>query len=74
MGSSFTTVKSPNIDAWATSPSAMLLTDMHSGGTVCSPTRSSVLTYGATAPTSPNFAIRRVYFVPGLNPRVWCCP
>jgi hypothetical protein len=44
MGSSFTTVKSPNIDAWAKSPSAMLLKDMHSGGTVCSPTRSSVLT------------------------------
>jgi hypothetical protein len=35
MNSSFTTVKSPNIDAWAQAPTSMLLKDMHSGGTVC---------------------------------------
>lgn len=44
MGSEYTTVKSPNIDAFARAPGSMLLRDMHSGGTVCSPTRASVLT------------------------------
>ena len=44
MGSNYTTVKSPNIDKFAHSPHSMLLRDMHSGGTVCSPTRSTLLT------------------------------
>ena len=45
MNSSFTTVKSPNIDAWAQAPTSMLLKDMHSGGTVC---RSSIQTTRTT--------------------------
>jgi arylsulfatase A-like enzyme len=34
----------PHIDQWAASPGSVKLMDMHSGGTVCSPTRASILT------------------------------
>eukprot|EP00051_Salpingoeca_urceolata_P021109 m.325616 g.325616 ORF g.325616 m.325616 type:complete len:629 (-) comp19735_c0_seq21:94-1980(-) len=39
-GTAFT----PNLDAWATAEGSILMQDMHSGGTVCSPTRATVLT------------------------------
>eukprot|EP00035_Acanthoeca_spectabilis_P003245 m.92044 g.92044 ORF g.92044 m.92044 type:complete len:685 (+) comp12005_c0_seq2:46-2100(+) len=35
---------SPNIDAWTKADGTITLMDFHSGGTVCSPTRASVLT------------------------------
>ncbi len=38
------TALTPNIDAWAQSEGSVLLQDFHSGGTVCSPTRATVLT------------------------------
>eukprot|EP00533_Pseudo-nitzschia_delicatissima_P015812 CAMPEP_0197261732 /NCGR_PEP_ID=MMETSP1432-20130617/122_1 /TAXON_ID=44447 /ORGANISM="Pseudo-nitzschia delicatissima, Strain UNC1205" /LENGTH=572 /DNA_ID=CAMNT_0042726015 /DNA_START=81 /DNA_END=1799 /DNA_ORIENTATION=- len=38
------TALTPNIDAWAKSEGSVLLQDFHSGGTVCSPTRATVLT------------------------------
>ena len=44
IGSDFNTVHSPNVDTFARGPHSMLLRDMHSGGTVCSPTRATVLT------------------------------
>jgi len=63
------TALTPNIDAWATRYGSVLLQDFHSGGTVCSPTRATVLTgrhhfrdcvdfvYGCSDMTSciPNF-------------------
>lgn len=38
------TAKTPNIDSWSRSDGSVLLQDFHSGGTVCSPTRATVLT------------------------------
>lgn len=38
------TAHTPNIDAWAKEAGSVRLQDMHSGGTVCSPTRATVLT------------------------------
>jgi arylsulfatase A-like enzyme len=38
------TAMTPNIDTWATREGSILLQDFHSGGTVCSPTRATVLT------------------------------
>ena len=38
------TAHTPNIDTWAKRPGTMLMQDLHSGGTVCSPTRATVLT------------------------------
>jgi arylsulfatase A-like enzyme len=38
------TAYTPNIDAWANRSGSILLQDFHSGGTVCSPTRATVLT------------------------------
>merc|ERR1719181_762820 len=34
----------PRIDAWAAADGTLKMMDFHSGGTVCSPTRASVLT------------------------------
>eukprot|EP00041_Stephanoeca_diplocostata_P013753 m.243604 g.243604 ORF g.243604 m.243604 type:complete len:667 (+) comp19455_c0_seq1:121-2121(+) len=38
------TANTPNLAAWAKRAGSILLQDSHSGGTVCSPTRASVLT------------------------------
>ena len=38
------TAKTPNIDAWAAKKGSIKMQDFHSAGTVCSPTRASVLT------------------------------
>lgn len=38
------TAMTPNIDAWARRSGSVLFQDFHSGGTVCSPTRATVLT------------------------------
>lgn len=38
------TAATPNIDAWANRQGSIILQDFHSGGTVCSPTRATVLT------------------------------
>ena len=38
------TAHTPRIDAWARAKGSVLLQDFHSGGTVCSPTRATVLT------------------------------
>ena len=38
------TARTPRIDAWARAKGSVLLQDFHSGGTVCSPTRATVLT------------------------------
>ncbi len=38
------TALTPNLNAWAKSKGSVLLQDFHSGGTVCSPTRATVLT------------------------------
>ena len=38
------TAVTPRISAWARSPGSVLLQDFHTGGTVCSPTRATVLT------------------------------
>lgn len=38
------TASTPNIDAWAKRQGSIVLQDYHSGGTVCSPTRATVLT------------------------------
>lgn len=38
------TAATPNIDAWARREGSIILEDMHSGGTVCSPTRATILT------------------------------
>mmetsp|Transcript_26788 Transcript_26788/g.73711 ORF Transcript_26788/g.73711 Transcript_26788/m.73711 type:complete len:339 (+) Transcript_26788:336-1352(+) len=38
------TALTPNIDAWARAKGSVMLQDFHSGGTVCSPTRATVLT------------------------------
>ena len=38
------TALTPNIDAWAKQDGTVLMQDFHSGGTVCSPTRATVLT------------------------------
>ena len=63
------TALSPRIDAWTKEPGTIVMQAFHSGGTVCSPTRASVLTgrtpfrdcvfgvYGCSDPTecTPNF-------------------
>lgn len=38
------TAKSPNIKAWTEADGTITMQDFHSGGTVCSPTRATVLT------------------------------
>ena len=38
------TARTPNIDRWARAQGSVILQDFHSGGTVCSPTRATVLT------------------------------
>ena len=38
------TSRSPNLRAWANAPGSIYLQDFHTGGTVCSPTRATVLT------------------------------
>lgn len=38
------TALTPNIDQWARAKGSVMLQDFHSGGTVCSPTRATVLT------------------------------
>jgi hypothetical protein len=38
------TARTPNIDKWARRKGSVILQDFHSGGTVCSPTRATVLT------------------------------
>ena len=38
------TARTPRIDAWARAKGSVLMQDFHSGGTVCSPTRATVLT------------------------------
>ena len=38
------TAKTPNIVEWTQTPGTVLMQDFHSGGTVCSPTRATVLT------------------------------
>ena len=38
------TAKSPNIKAWTEADGTVVLQDFHTGGTVCSPTRATVLT------------------------------
>ena len=38
------TAHTPHIDAWIKSEGSVLLQDFHSGGTVCSPTRATILT------------------------------
>ena len=38
------TAATPNIDAWARQSGSVLMQDFHSAGTVCAPTRASVLT------------------------------
>ena len=38
------TARSPNLRAWANAPGSIYLQDFHTGGTVCSPTRATVLT------------------------------
>ena len=38
------TALTPNIDAWVKRDGTVLMQDFHSGGTVCSPTRATVLT------------------------------
>lgn len=38
------TALTPNIDRWARAEGSIILQDFHSGGTVCSPTRATVLT------------------------------
>lgn len=44
MGYSGGTARTPHIDAWAESEGSIKMMDFHSGGTVCSPTRASLLT------------------------------
>lgn len=36
--------QTPNIDRWARRPGSIIMQDLHSGGTVCSPTRATILT------------------------------
>jgi arylsulfatase A len=38
------TAHTPNLRAWANKPGSIYLQDFHTGGTVCSPTRATVLT------------------------------
>lgn len=38
------TAVTPRISAWARAPGSVLMQDFHSGGTVCSPTRATILT------------------------------
>lgn len=38
------TAVTPRIRGWAAAPGSVLMQDFHSGGTVCSPTRATVLT------------------------------
>ena len=38
------TAHTPNLRAWATAPGSIYFQDFHTGGTVCSPTRATVLT------------------------------
>lgn len=44
MGYSGGTARTPHIDEWAESEGSIKMMDFHSGGTVCSPTRASLLT------------------------------
>jgi hypothetical protein len=37
------TSHTPNVDAWAARDGTLIMQDMHSGGTVCSPTRATIL-------------------------------
>ena len=39
-GTSYT----PNVDAWVAKQGTLIMQDLHSGGTVCSPTRATILT------------------------------
>jgi len=71
--------KTPILDTWASEPSSLKLLDMHSGGTVCSPSRATVLTgrshqrdcvdyvYDASDPTestpSMNFAPQETFTI-----------
>ena len=43
MGYSGGTAHTPHIDAWAKAKGSVMMHDFHSGGTVCSPTRASIL-------------------------------
>ena len=79
MGYNNGTAATPRIDAWAARKGSLKLQDFHSGGTVCSPTRASVLTgrnpwrdcvdgvYGCSDPTecTPhfNFAPQRTFTI-----------
>ena len=38
------TAQTPNIDRWARRSGSIIMQDLHSGGTVCSPTRATILT------------------------------
>ena len=38
------TAQTPNIDRWARRSGSVIMQDLHSGGTVCSPTRATILT------------------------------
>jgi len=74
------TAASPHISEWTESPGTLIMQDFHSGGTVCSPTRATVLTgrnhfrdcvdyvYGCSDMTecvpSFNFAPQRTFTVP----------
>ena len=74
------TAHTPNIRKWTESPGTVTMQDFHSGGTVCSPTRATVLTgrnhfrdcvdyvYGCSDMTECvpnfNFAPQRTYTVP----------
>ena len=44
IGSNKTVARTPHVDAFAHGIHSVILRDMHSGGTVCSPTRATVLT------------------------------
>jgi len=67
------TAITPHLDEWARADGSILMNDFHSGGTVCSPTRATILTgrnhfrdcvngvYGCSDPTecTPNFPFAR---------------
>ena len=38
------TAHTPNINRWSSRPGSVIMQDLHSGGTVCSPTRATILT------------------------------
>ena len=74
------TAASPHLTAWAQSDGTLKMQDFHSGGTVCSPTRATILTgrnhfrdcvdyvYGCSDMTecvpSFNFAPQKTFTVP----------